>query len=186
MDPLVTNPFAVLTFIAAPAILTNASSVMALGTSNRFARAVDRVRTLAKELRDQAEADSETTRLRLQQFEQAQRRMRLLVRALTCFYFSLGGFAAASFTSLLGAVFVISGQGFAREVAMLVAFGCGVGGIGGLVAGSALLIWESRFTLKILREESELIVRELGLSGEANDAGIRQGLPRRDGQDRGA
>ena len=29
MDPLVTNPFAVLTFIAAPAILTNASSVIA-------------------------------------------------------------------------------------------------------------------------------------------------------------
>jgi hypothetical protein len=26
MDPLATNPFAVLTFIAAPAILTNASS----------------------------------------------------------------------------------------------------------------------------------------------------------------
>ena len=42
MDPLITNPFAVLTFIAAPAILTNASSVMALGTSNRFARAIDR------------------------------------------------------------------------------------------------------------------------------------------------
>jgi hypothetical protein len=178
MDPLVTNPFAVLTFIAAPAILTNASSVMALGTSNRFARAVDRVRTLARELREQGASSSETTRLRLRQFEYAQRRMRLLVRALTCFYFSLGGFAAASFTSLLGAVFVISGHGFGREVAMLIAFGCGVAGIGGLMSGSALLIWESRFTIRVLRQEAELIVRELGLNGPSNDAGIRQGLPR--------
>ena len=37
-----TNPFTVLTFIAAPAVLTNASSVLALGTSNRFARVIDR------------------------------------------------------------------------------------------------------------------------------------------------
>src|SRR5579859_6241116 len=152
MDPLVTNPFAVLTFIAAPAILTNASSVMALGTSNRFARAVDRVRTLAKELRDHGESDSEATRLRLRQLKHAQRRVLLLVRTLTCFYFSLGGFAAASFTSLVGAVLFIVGHDVAREVAMLIAFVCGLAGIGGLVSGSALLIWETRFTLKILRE----------------------------------
>ena len=50
MDPLAANPFAVLTFIVAPAILTNASSVMALGTSNRFARAIDRARSLATAL----------------------------------------------------------------------------------------------------------------------------------------
>ena len=42
------NPYAVLTLIAAPAILTNASSVLALSTSNRFARAVDRQRQLSK------------------------------------------------------------------------------------------------------------------------------------------
>lgn len=34
------NPFAVLTAIVAPAILTNASSVLALATSNRLARVV--------------------------------------------------------------------------------------------------------------------------------------------------
>jgi len=36
------NPFASLSLIAAPAVLTNASSVLALGTSNRFARAIER------------------------------------------------------------------------------------------------------------------------------------------------
>jgi branched-subunit amino acid transport protein len=44
---LANSPFAVLTAIVAPAILTNASSVLALGTSNRFARVVDRTRVVA-------------------------------------------------------------------------------------------------------------------------------------------
>ena len=48
MPQLSPNLFGTLTLIVAPAILTNASSVMALGTSNRFARAVDRVRALSK------------------------------------------------------------------------------------------------------------------------------------------
>ena len=42
MDPTAavaaaTNPFAALTFIAAPALLTNTSSLLRLGTSNRLA-----------------------------------------------------------------------------------------------------------------------------------------------------
>ena len=44
------NPFAALTFIAAPALLTNASSLLLMGTTNRLARAVDRVRALASHL----------------------------------------------------------------------------------------------------------------------------------------
>src|SRR5271157_4475553 len=48
--PLASNPFAVLTAVVAPAILTNASSVLALGTSNRLARVVDRTRVVAAEL----------------------------------------------------------------------------------------------------------------------------------------
>ena len=42
MPLLSDNPFTSLSLIAAPAVLTNASSVLALGTSNRFARAIDR------------------------------------------------------------------------------------------------------------------------------------------------
>jgi hypothetical protein len=41
MDPPA-NPFAALSLIVAPAILTNASAVLAMSTSNRLARAVDR------------------------------------------------------------------------------------------------------------------------------------------------
>ena len=44
------NPFAVLTAIVAPAILTNACSVLALGTSNRLGRVVDRTRVVASDI----------------------------------------------------------------------------------------------------------------------------------------
>ena len=45
-DPvsLAQNPFALLSLIAAPAVLTNAASVLALSTSNRFLRASERMR----------------------------------------------------------------------------------------------------------------------------------------------
>ena len=45
------NPFAALTTIVAPAVLTNACSVLCLGTSNRIARVVDRSREVAKDLK---------------------------------------------------------------------------------------------------------------------------------------
>jgi hypothetical protein len=56
MNPQV-NPFAVLSLIVAPAVLTNACSVLVLSTSNRLARATDRVRELAKQLEAAAAAD---------------------------------------------------------------------------------------------------------------------------------
>ena len=48
MEPttLVQSPFAALTFIAAPALLTNASSVLALSTINRMLRTRDRMHEL--------------------------------------------------------------------------------------------------------------------------------------------
>lgn len=51
MDPnsLTQNPFAALTFVAAPALLTNASSVLALGTINRMLRTRDRMHELFTE-----------------------------------------------------------------------------------------------------------------------------------------
>jgi Protein of unknown function (DUF2721) len=44
------NPFGVLTAVVAPAILTNASAVLALGTSNRLGWVVDRTRVVFADL----------------------------------------------------------------------------------------------------------------------------------------
>src|SRR5262249_47954838 len=80
----------------------------------------------------------------------------VLIRALTAFYVSLGGFAAASFFSLLGAICVIIHQPVLMYVFLSIALCAGVTGVLGLLTGAGLLVWESRCTLAILREEVRL------------------------------
>src|SRR5712691_5067756 len=101
MDPQA-NPFAVLSLIVAPAILTNASSVLAMSTSNRLARAVDRARELARQLdHDGNKAEPEDPR-RLHELLTNETRAELLLRVLRSFYIALGGFAAPTLVSLVG------------------------------------------------------------------------------------
>src|SRR5262249_40352469 len=101
--PVSESPFAVLTLIAAPAVFTNASSVLALGTGNRLARVVDRTRPLARELHAGAETHAEVKELWVQHLSRLEQRGSLLVRAMRFFYTSIACFAAASVVSILGA-----------------------------------------------------------------------------------
>jgi hypothetical protein len=167
MDPSAVNPFAVLTFIVAPAVLTNASSVMALGTSNRFARAIDRPRQLAAKLEGKETGADVESRLRVEQLRITERRSLLLVRALTAYYLSVGMFAAASLASLFGAIFVVAQLPWAREIALAVGLIAGIIGVAGLVTGSAILGWETRMTLRVLMKETE-VLRE-GMAGRKID-----------------
>jgi hypothetical protein len=83
------NPFAVLTAVVAPAMLTNASSVLCLGTSNRIARVVDRTRVVAAELVS-FEAGSSEYLLRVNQLEQLQSSRSLAVQGARVTYASWG------------------------------------------------------------------------------------------------
>ena len=119
MDPH-SNPFAVLSLIVAPAILTNAASVLAMSTSNRLARAVDRARELARQLEDTSHPDpspdeeSRESARRLHELSATEDRAVLLMRVLQSFYISLGGFAVAVLSSLLGAVISLFLHGLFR------------------------------------------------------------------------
>jgi hypothetical protein len=159
MDGFGGNPLGILTFIVAPAILTNASSVMALGTSNRFARAIDRARSLAALIERKEQDPDPETALRLRQLRVAERRTLLLVRALTAFNLSVGSFAAASLVSLLGAVLFIAGSDWPHQATLVAAFCAGGVGVGGLVTGSGLVVWETRLALRILREEMDFLLK---------------------------
>jgi hypothetical protein len=157
MDYLTTNPFAVLTFIVAPAVLTNASTVMGLQTSNRFARSIDRLRALVVLLEGKEEQDDPETRLRWRQVEYGERRTLMLVRALTAFYLAVGLFAATSFVSLVGATFYILKYEMLRDIFLAIALACGCVGIGGLLVGSATLVLETRQTHHILSLETSFL-----------------------------
>src|SRR5215468_10753078 len=104
-----TNPFAILTFISAPAVLTNASCVLLFGTGNRYGRAIDRVHELADVVEGKASSDEGELRLRIRQLSAAETRTLLIVRALTCFYSAAAGFVATTLASLMGAVLVSAG-----------------------------------------------------------------------------
>ena len=97
------NPFAVLTAIVAPAILTNASSVLALGTSNRLARVVDRTRVVAAELAA-IEPESPDYPMWVAQLAPLQVRAEMLLKALRFFYAGLGLFAASALVSVGGSI----------------------------------------------------------------------------------
>src|SRR5262245_59162772 len=106
MATLADNPFAVLTAVVAPAILTNACSVLALGTGNRIARVVDRTRYLI--------SCRESLAVGAPEYEQYNRELRtlgtrskLLLKALRLFYVSLGAFAASALIAVAGSAFTM-------------------------------------------------------------------------------
>jgi hypothetical protein len=160
MPPWGDNPFALLTFIGAPAILTNASSVMALGTSNRFARAIDRARVISAKLDNEKKSlEGGEVEFQTRQLQFSERRVMLLVRALTSFYVAVGAFAAASLVSLIGAGFSVIHHVPLQRLSLGLGLLAGLIGVGGLVVGNILLVRETRMTLLILSEETEQMLK---------------------------
>ncbi|CAN5147614.1 MAG: DUF2721 domain-containing protein [Gemmatimonadetes bacterium] len=154
MDPQA-NPFAVLSLIVAPAILTNASSVLTMSTSNRLARAVDRARELSKQLEASPDLNSSEATRRLHELTAAEERAMLLLQALRSFYAALGGFASATLLSLLGAVLVSLRADTVVRILEVVAVLAGLIAVGAMVHGSTVLVRETRIAVTVLRERAE-------------------------------
>ena len=148
------NPFAVLTAVVAPAILTNASSVLCLGTSNRIARVVDRTRVVAAEIVS-FEAGSTEYLLRVSQLERLQARAQLLFRALRITYASLGAFAAAALISVVGSAMAFYDLQFVFPATAVAGLAIGAFGVTGLVSGCVLMVQETRLALQNISEEAE-------------------------------
>ncbi|WP_010581978.1 DUF2721 domain-containing protein [Schlesneria paludicola] len=149
------NPFALLTFLVAPAILTNASSIMTLSTSNRFALAIDRAKAILAEItRNETTSDFQSD-LRVEHLKMAEARVLVLVRALTSLYVAVGAFSAATLVSLLGAVLFIAQEEFLRPFALALGLLSGTTGVGGLTVGCGILLWETRRAQLLLIEEAK-------------------------------
>lgn len=156
-----TNPFAVLTFISAPAILTNASCVLLFGTGNRYGRAIDRVHELSDIVQQGAGADEAEFRLRIRQLEATEKRTLLIVRALTCFYTAVAGFVGSTLVSLIGAVLVYLQVTRGVSSSFAIAFIAGTLGVFAMITGAIMLARESRFSFQILREETSFIAEQV-------------------------
>ena len=143
------NAFQLLTFIAAPALLTNASTVLVLSTSNRFARAVDRARKLEE---SKGAPNQEQTLLRVT------RRALALNRALTAFYVAIASFAIGTFSELLGGGIAAIARGEVAPVITLVGLAVATVGTVAIATGAAFLVAETWDAYSGLREEARDIL----------------------------
>ena len=150
------SPFAALTFIAAPALLTNASSVLALSTINRMLRTRDRMAELFEQSEAAEQPASESARL-VEQVNRVERQATLLLSSLRAIYVALAAFASATLVTLLGA----SLAHFQNAVWLRLLAGIGVLlgfiGVGGLVIGCGNLFRATQLSLMNIRDEAALV-----------------------------
>lgn len=152
------NPFAALTAVVGPAILTNACSILALGTGNRLARVVDRMRVVVREMGSldvgTPEYDAWT-----RQREGLNLRAQLLLHALRNFYAALGFFAAAALLMVIGSLLAFFAQPVALRTVTAVAFAAGGLAVVGLVYGCVEMVRETRLAVQYLAEEASAAMR---------------------------
>jgi hypothetical protein len=157
MDGAIQNPFAILTLIVAPAILTNASSILAMSTSNRFLRVSDRMRSLTTRLETNGKPEA-TKSLLIVQVGRAEQQARFLLNALRAIYVSLGSFAGASLISIFGAIAAsVSWQAIQRltiSAALLV----GCVGVGAIIWSCLNLFRATRLSLLNISDEAQLVL----------------------------
>jgi len=146
------NPFVMLTFIVAPAVLTNGSALMAMSTSNRFARAIDRARELAKQIEESRDETAEEIDRLVWELTTSENRALLLLKALRSFYWSLASFALVTLTSLLGALLTALSPTSLGLYFLIFVLLMGFSAVGGLVFGAALLLRETRMVVSIIQK----------------------------------
>ena len=158
MDPnsLTQNPFAALTFVAAPALLTNASSVLALGTINRMLRTRERMHELFIESKAGGQTAEERNHLR-EVTDRVEKQAAFLLTALRSIYFALAAFASATLVTLLGAGIASLANGAWVHAMALLGLLLGFVGAGGLVLGCVNLFRATQLSLVNIRDEAALI-----------------------------
>jgi hypothetical protein len=150
------SPFAVVTFIVAPAMLTNASSVLAMSTINRMLRTRDRMGQLYARSEGETLSDQESAHL-IVQVDRVERQALFLLRGLRAIYVALGAFAAATLVTLLAAV--IEQTHVLMWFRPLTGLGIvlGIIGVGGLIFSTVSLFHATRLSLANISEEASMI-----------------------------
>ena len=148
------DPFSILTVVVAPAVLTNASSVLALGTNNRLARVADRTHVLTAQLA-KLEPGAREHEVSATELATLQTRAQLLLRALRCFYLGLGLFASSALISIAGSILVYYGGSLAFQIAAGIGVVCGASAVIALVCGCWWMIRETQLAVKGLASEAK-------------------------------
>ena len=146
------NPFLPLSFIAGPAILTNASTVLLNGASIRYNLAIGLWRDLEAELHGHGSAAG----------------FLFLDRphALTLLYAAGGGFGLSTLTGLTGALLADGGPAWAVDAAKTATLIAGGGALVCLLAAATTFTFESRCTVRLLQLGLHHVRRRVQDAGE--------------------
>lgn len=159
MSDLVDNPFVALTFIAGPAILTNACATLQNSATLRYGNAIIQWREFRASIaagdnmlaRQYADVDAA--------LDIAQRRIRLLLRGLDLLYAAVAFFALGALLGLIGAILAAGGRYILSVWLVIVVGGFG---LALLLGAMATFTSESRCARALLR-------LQLCLTTEPND-----------------
>jgi hypothetical protein len=150
------NHFTVLTAVVAPAVLTNATSLLSQQIGNRIARVIDRTRNLSA-IRASYEQEEQLQSVLTEESHLLRRRAKLLTFALRFGYFALGGFAAEALIAVIGAVVSSSDVRYVDSVAAVIALAVGVVSVVSFVASCACMVRETMIALRNLEHEAEAV-----------------------------
>lgn len=151
------NALAVLTAMITPAVLISACGALIFSTSTRLGRVVDRVRALSERFQQMMaspEKDDMLEERRALIFSQLDRltsRARLIQRAMTSYYTSLGMFMASM------VAIAVASAAFRNLTWIAVALG--MVGVLFMLYASVLLIIESRMALGAIMSEMDWVWR---------------------------
>lgn len=146
------NPFLPLSFIAGPAILTNASTVLLNGASIRYNLAIGLWRDLEAELHGgRGTATGFLFADRARAMHLAERRVVHIVRALTLLYSAVAGFGLSTLTGLSGALLADGGPQWAIDAAKVATLAAGGFALFCVLGAAGTFTLESRCTVHLLR-----------------------------------
>jgi hypothetical protein len=164
------SPFAALTFVAAPALLTNASSVLAMSTINRMLRTRESMKEVYAKSRIAGASHEENAYL-VRVANRVERQATFLMRALRSVYIALAAFACATLVTLLGAgVAPFMGPHWPQAMASLGVV-MGAVGVGGLVYACANLFHATQLSILNIREEAGFVRLRCGEAGSSAKSG---------------
>jgi hypothetical protein len=155
MDEINPN-LGILSSMITPAVLIMASGSLIMTTSQRLSRVIERVRKISLEFmqieksHDKESANEAKRRILYTLLKKSARRSKLLTRAMTFLYLSLGVFVA---TSLAIGIVAITHLRFTWIPTAL-----GLLGAVFLFCSSAILIIESRLTYSVIADEVDFVI----------------------------
>jgi hypothetical protein len=148
------NIFEVLSAMITPSVLISATGLLVLSTSNRLSRVVDRVRSVASQVRNlDRTTDVRNTKFIQGQLQILSKRAILLRSALTSLYIAITMFIATSILLAIVSVFVLPIGWLAVGTALI--------GSAFLFYGSILLISEARHAIASTLQEMNEINKEI-------------------------